>query len=319
MAGLRSERNGGSTTTRHSGRALTAESLAACWPEVRRALLVELHAAGLDRELPDVLQDVALRALAERAPDEVGPLLDWARPVALELAAGLARDAAQRLDLATLVDVPAADDVPYAASKRLALDAVLRGIAQMPEVDRAAVLAGLDYGTQATLAEARTVAVRRYRARQVLARIAKSFGLVIVWLASRRTWARLTGPMTATATAAVVMAVLGTGLPPERPLPMQPPPQVRLPQTERAVSVRRPAPAPPTAMRPVPNVGAIRTVTFPNARPPAPRPTPAITRTVIEGPAGTRVEHREEPQRADDRLACVWGPIVETVCTPPTP
>lgn len=315
MAALRSGMGGG-PTTRRSRRHATADALGALWPDLTNVLAVELRQAGLGRDLTnEVMQDLAVEALAERAPTDFDGLVAWARPVAGSLTANLL-DRPAMLDLDLLIEQPAADDVPHDASRRLALDAVLRRLAEMPEADREAVLAGLDYGTQPTLAEARHIAVRRFRARQVLARIAQSFGLVAAWRLTRRTFPRLAAPTATMATAAAVAFVLAPTverlrLPEARgvPLPEAKPAVVvvlRVSHDERgSVTVARP-PRPP-----------LRAAT---KAPPQHRSVPAASATtsgtVIDGPAGTRLAHRQEAQHPDDPLACVYGTLIRRLCAP---
>ena len=259
------------------------------------------------------MQEVALLALLDRPRVRGCPgLIAWAREVAPSLADAQIADEGCRVDLADLAERAGAADVPWQVSRRMALDAVLRHLAAMPDADRAAVLAGLEYGAQASPAEARDAAVRRFRARQQLAKILRRFGFLWFCQTARRLRPEVSGVAVAvTATAAAVL-VAGPFVVPSESREALAPVQGSTRYVEATVPAAVSAHL-PLAHRREPSTREAEPVT--PTRRPSPSTPPA---TVIDGPAGTRVQHREEEKSPDDPLLCVWAPVVGTVCTPTT-
>jgi RNA polymerase sigma factor (sigma-70 family) len=175
----------GTGVQRATGAPITAEELAALWPELQGRVLASLLRSGSTREdAEDVLQEVVLKLMRARlesyAPEDVLP---WCLRVARNAAIDLhrRRRPAQPWD-DSLHSVPATGvDVPHIVEQRDRLDRVLRCIPQLRDTDQQALLAVAVPGRDRK--EAVKHNVRRLRARE---RLLQMVGAVAAVLAACR-------------------------------------------------------------------------------------------------------------------------------------
>ncbi|HEV7887045.1 MAG TPA: sigma-70 family RNA polymerase sigma factor [Acidimicrobiales bacterium] len=189
---------------------LTAEQLAAWWPEVSQRLAGVLLARGLaGADVADTLQDVAVRALAHRpAVADAEELSRWAYTVGRNLAVDRHR---RYRPVEGLTDGQAAlPEVGRVVEGRLEWERTLRAMSSLSAADRESLLATL---TGAPRSAVRRVAVRDavrlHRARsRLLARLGKAGALLAAaWRAVRKAAGLTPAPVT-TAAALVVVAVM---------------------------------------------------------------------------------------------------------------
>ncbi|HEU0131652.1 MAG TPA: sigma-70 family RNA polymerase sigma factor, partial [Mycobacteriales bacterium] len=139
------------------------------WPEVSARLLRLLAGRGVEpgsRE--DIVQEVAVRALAHRVPFVDAPdLYRWAATAARNLHVDAVRSGGRTTGDEALASVPDPADVAHAAERRVALGHVWHALAGMRPADREAILDGLGEERYARSSQA---LVRRHRARASLRR-----------------------------------------------------------------------------------------------------------------------------------------------------
>jgi DNA-directed RNA polymerase specialized sigma24 family protein len=270
-----------------------------------------LRRRGLDRaSIDDVVQEVALRALAHRVTyASATDLLRWASPVACNLHVDLLRQRARLLDDPAAAERPASDDVAREVTHRIELQKALRGIAKLRPADREAILGAVaaEPAAPRTRQEAVRLAVRRHRARSRLALVMEQLAAWVTGLAWVRRGRRV-AVASAMVPAAALPLVVGWRLMPAEP--------ARVPARPAAVAPVVPAAAPvPVVLEGVAReVAPVATVSR-RAAPAAARRTVAAVRgergdgrspkVALDAPGGFAAEMGTEPRPEDAHTVCV--------------
>jgi DNA-directed RNA polymerase specialized sigma24 family protein len=288
---------------------ITADALAAVWPEVSLRLTRLLGSRGAARDVTDdIVQEVAARVLSRGIVfDDAADLMRWTVPVALNLLVDHAR-ATKRVSVGQAVDstVP---DIADVVVDRDRLGRVLGAVAQLSDGDRAALVAsGLP---AADRRESVRHAVRRHRARRRLLAIVDGAAGIAAWLGLRLRRTR-GGALTASVALALPVGMF-VGLPGHvRPAPAPginaaaPVEAPRLLRVDAATS-HPPADLPgrPAATRPASHRAARRA-------------TAAAPHGITYGPHHADVRVKERGAAHGDGLVCVRDTgLIDDVCVLP--
>lgn len=274
------------------------------WNEVADRLHKTLLGRGVSHELAeDVIQETAVRVMERHVGfTDANDLFRWSSVVARHLAIDAARREARRCDLPA--EMESTVDVADEAIGRWWFDAVRRGLQQLSDTERAAILTP---GAADDRQGAVRLAVRRHRARRHLLLIAQSLGIASAWSTHRvRQTLRGAGGVMATVSAAIVLMVATQ---PHGPSPSAPPVAVPLRAAAPAEPRQGTSGAPPVAM------GAPARVSIPAvlSGAVAPRSTVPSIRVPVESPTGSG-DVGVRPKGPDDALACVTVTPVGRQC-----
>jgi DNA-directed RNA polymerase specialized sigma24 family protein len=294
----------------------------AAWPVARARLAAVLQSRGAQAaDIDDIAQDVAVRAL--RAPERFESqehLLAWCCRVGINLHIDSIRRQ-RRLSLDPPADSAGNYDTAATVERRLALEVLAKGIADLSDDERHLLFELERAGSRR---EAVRLAVRRHRLRARLAALVEGMAVGAVGVALVRRWSRVTRSMSrpvklSLATAPVIAVGLMLG-----------------PLTPAGPSVEAPAMSPRTdawlVSEPPPAAAAdgglstarVATPTTTASRVPAPPAEPkagaAAPAAVVDiAPVGVPVRVTSE-QRPDDQepLFCTGG-LVGVLCVPRPP
>ena len=281
------------------------------WPDVNVKLRALLRARGEIADADDIVQEVAVRVLQSGVTfTDAADLYPWAAAVARNLHVSRLRERARIVGVDSIPTQQAADDVAESAHWRHVWTAALTHLTEMSAEDRRVLLDPLlERDPANSTPEPGRVSVRRHRARASLrGRLRGLLGALLplggAWRLIRRQGTAVIG--SATLSAALIITA-GSGAWNAQPRPTQNPLRNGLGRIDAVVTT---SPAIP---------GRVHTAT-----PPAPGPTRAVLAnndrhlTLQPGSApGVRVDetHAGGPRP----IACLHGPLVEGLCTPPVP
>jgi hypothetical protein len=296
---------------------LTASRLGEVWPEVSGRLARMLMSRGVDPALrDDIVQEVALRALAKQVPfTDPADLYRWAAVTARNLHVDHLRTGGRTTDDDALAAMPDHTDVAHAAERRIALRTVIRELAVMRPGDREAILEGLRSDQAPATSQ---MLVRRHRARTTLRRaVGGAIAAMTTWRVRLRML--VDGEVPAVHAAGMVLlaapvAAYGlAALAPHATRHDAPHTPVANTREVRRDAVARDVPAPSPAPSPAARMPVASTR-------PTLAPAPHGTTVPVPGDNGKVVlDPSTTPQPSQSGLACAGGVFdVPTVCTPPT-
>lgn len=284
----------------------------AAWPSARARIAAVLGARGLQcADVDDVAQEVAVRALRQRGTfGSYEHFVRWCCRVAINLQVDTARRQ-RRLDPSPPPDVAGHHDTAASAQRRMALEAVAAGIAELTPEERRLLF---EQEPTASRREAVRLAVRRHRLRARLAALME--GLAAGFPAVRRLSRSLSTPAKV-GLAAVPVVVAGLLVVPG----------LRTAPRDRPVEIDRPvswAPSPSTDAvgrdRPGAQTARAPAAAAPSRRiAPSPRPTAAMPeRTLVQvnHPALPPVRVWQDRRPDDQPVFCVWGHVNTCVKQP---